>query len=153
MFDAIVRFSVRKKLFVGLTTLFLLIGGIYAMMTLPIDAVPDITNNQVQIVTVSPTLAPQEVEQLITFPIEIAMSNIINVEEIRSVSRFGLSLVTVVFKESVPTLQARQLIGEQIQAVAGEIPPELGTPELMPVTTGLGDDLPRQTDCNRTGSG
>lgn len=137
MFDAIVRFSVRKKLFVGLTTLFLLIGGIYAMMTLPIDAVPDITNNQVQIVTGSPTLAPQEVEQLITFPIEIAMSNIMNVEEIRSVSRFGLSLVTVVFKESVPTLQARQLIGEQIQAVAGEIPPELGTPELMPVTTGL----------------
>ena len=139
MFNAIVRFSVRKKLFVGLTTLFLLIGGIYAMMTLPIDAVPDITNNQVQIVTISPTLAPQEVEQLITFPIEIAMSNIMNVEEIRSVSRFGLSLVTVVFKESVPTLQARQLINEQIQAVAGEIPSELGTPELMPVTTGLGE--------------
>ena len=139
MFNAIVRFSVRKKLFVGLTTLFLLIGGIYAMITLPIDAVPDITNNQVQIVTVSPTLAPQEVEQLITFPIEIAMSNIMNVEEIRSVSRFGLSLVTVVFKESVPTLQARQLINEQIQTVAGEIPTELGTPELMPVTTGLGE--------------
>lgn len=139
MFNAIVRFSVRKKLFVGLTTLFLFIGGIYAMLTLPIDAVPDITNNQVQIVTVSPTLAPQEVEQLITFPIEIAMSNIMNVEEIRSVSRFGLSLVTVVFKESVPTLQARQLINEQIQTVAGEIPPELGTPELMPVTTGLGE--------------
>ena len=139
MFNAIVRFSIRKKLFVGLTTLFLLFGGIYAMVTLPIDAVPDITNNQVQIVTVSPTLAPQEVEQLITFPIEIAMSNIMNVEEIRSVSRFGLSLVTVVFKESVPTLQARQLINEQIQTVAGEIPPELGTPQLMPVTTGLGE--------------
>ena len=76
MFTAIVRFSIKKKLFVGLTTLFLLIGGIYAMLTLPIDAVPDITNNQVQIVTVSPTLAPQEVEQLITMPIELAMSNI-----------------------------------------------------------------------------
>ena len=139
MFDSIVRFSVRKKLFVGLTTLFLLLGGLYAMVTLPIDAVPDITNNQVQIVTISPTLAPQEVEQLITFPIEIAMSNIMNVEEIRSVSRFGLSLVTVVFKESVPTLQARQLISEQIQTVAGEIPTELGTPEMMPVTTGLGE--------------
>lgn len=139
MFNAIVRFSVRKKLFVGLTTLFLLIGGIYSMITLPIDAVPDITNNQVQIVTVSPTLAPQEVEQLITFPIEIAMSNIMDVEEIRSVSRFGLSLVTVVFKESVPTMLARQLINEQIQTVAGEIPTELGTPELMPVTTGLGE--------------
>ena len=123
MFKAIVRFSIRKKLFVALTTLFLLIGGIWSMITLPVDAVPDITNNQVQIVTVSPTLAPQEVEQLITMPVEIAMSNIMNVTEIRSVSRFGLSLVTVVFKESVPTLEARQLINEQIQVVAGEIPP------------------------------
>lgn len=116
-----------------------MIGGIYSMLTLPIDAVPDITNNQVQIVTVSPTLAPQEVEQLITFPIEVAMSNIMNVQEIRSVSRFGLSLVTVVFKESVPTLDARQLVNEQIQTVAGEIPSELGVPEMMPITTGLGE--------------
>lgn len=139
MFHAIVHFSIKNKLFVGLTTLFLLIGGLYAMFTLPVDAVPDITNNQVQIVTVSPTLAPQEVEQLITSPIEIAMSNIMDVEEIRSVSRFGLSLVTVVFNEKIPTLDARQLINEQIQSVAGEIPSELGTPELMPITTGLGE--------------
>lgn len=139
MFNAILRFSVKKKLFVGLTTLFLLIGGIYSMLTLPIDAVPDITNNQVQIVTVSPTLAPQEVEQLITMPVEIAMSNIMNVTEIRSVSRFGLSVVTVVFKENVPTLDARQLVNEQIQTMSGEIPSELGAPELMPITTGLGE--------------
>ena len=139
MFNAILRFSVKKKLFVGLTTLFLLIGGIYSMLTLPIDAVPDITNNQVQIVTVSPTLAPQEVEQLITMPVEIAMSNIMNVTEIRSVSRFGLSVVTFVFKENVPTLDARQLVNEQIQTVSGEIPSELGAPELMPITTGLGE--------------
>lgn len=139
MFKAIVRFSIKKKLFVGLTAVFLFIGGIYAMLTLPIDAVPDITNNQVQIVTVSPTLAPQEVEQLITMPIEIAMRNIMNVEDIRSVSRFGLSVVTVVFKENVATLDARQLINEQIQAVSGEIPPELGMPEMMPITTGLGE--------------
>ena len=139
MFNGIVRFSVRKKLFVALSTFFLLLGGIYAMLTLPVDAVPDITNNQVQIVTVSPTLAPQEVEQLITNPVETSMSNIMNVTEIRSVSRFGLSLVTVVFKESVPTLEARQLINEQIQTVAGEIPSELGTPEMMPITTGLGE--------------
>lgn len=139
MFNAILRFSVKKKLFVGLTTLFLLIGGIYSMLTLPIDAVPDITNNQVQIVTVSPTLAPQEVEQLITMLVEIAMSNIMNVTEIRSVSRFGLSVVTVVFKENVPTLDARQLVNEQIQTVSGEIPSELGAPELMPITTGLGE--------------
>ena len=139
MFKAIVRFSIRKKLFVAVTTLFLLIGGIYSMLTLPVDAVPDITNNQVQIVTVSPTLAPQEVEQLITMPIETSMSNIMNVKEIRSVSRFGLSLVTVVFDEKVPTLEARQLLNEQIQTVSGEIPSELGTPELMPITTGLGE--------------
>ena len=139
MFDKIVSFSIKKKMFVALATLLLLVGGIYSMWTLPIDAVPDITNNQVQIVTVSPTLAPQEVEQLITFPIEVSMSNIMNVEEIRSVSRFGLFLVTVVFKEDVPVLDARQLINEQIQAVSGEIPPELGTPELMPITTGLGE--------------
>ena len=139
MFKAILQFSVKKKLFVGLTTLFLLIGGIYSMLTLPIDAVPDITNNQVQIVTVSPTLAPQEVEQLITMPVEIAMSNIMNVTEIRSVSRFGLSVVTVVFKESVPTLDARQLVNEQIQTVVAEIPTELGMPEMMPITTGLGE--------------
>ena len=139
MIDTIVKFSVRKKLFVAMTAVFLFLGGLYAMMTLPVDAVPDITNNQVQVVTVSPTLAPQEVEQLITIPIETSMSNIMNVTEIRSVSRFGLSLVTVVFKESVPTLEARQLINEQIQTVAGEIPQELGTPEMMPITTGLGE--------------
>lgn len=139
MFKAILQFSVKKKLFVGLTTLFLLISGIYSMLTLPIDTVPDITNNQVQIVTVSPTLAPQEVEQLITMPVEITMSNIMNVTEIRSVSRFGLSVVTVVFKESVPTLDARQLVNEQIQTVAAEIPTELGMPEMMPITTGLGE--------------
>ncbi|MCL2561158.1 MAG: CusA/CzcA family heavy metal efflux RND transporter [Rikenellaceae bacterium] len=139
MFSAIIRFSVSQKLFIGLLTFVLLVSGIYAMLTLPVDAVPDITNNQVQIVTISPALAPQEVEQLITFPIEIAMSNIMNVEEIRSVSRFGMSLVTVVFKESVPILDARQLINEQIQSVAGEIPSELGTPEMMPITTGLGE--------------
>ena len=84
-------------------------------------------------------MAPQEVEQLITMPVEIAMSNIMNVTEIRSVSRFGLSVVTVVFKESVPTLDARQLVNEQIQSVAGEIPSELGMPEMMPITTGLGE--------------
>jgi len=139
MFKSIIRFSVSQKLFVGITTFMLLAGGIYSMLTLPVDAVPDITNNQVQIVTISPTLAPQEVERLITFPIEIAMSNIMNVEEIRSVSRFGLSLVTVVFKESVPALDARQLVNEQIQTIGDNIPPELGTPEMMPITTGLGE--------------
>ena len=139
MFDTIVNFAVKRKLFVALMVLMILTGGIWAMVTLPVDAVPDITNNQVQIVTVSPTLAPQEVEQLITMPVETSMSNMMNVKEIRSVSRFGLSLVTVVFDEKVPTLEARQLTSEQIQTLKGEIPEELGTPEMMPVTTGLGE--------------
>jgi cobalt-zinc-cadmium resistance protein CzcA len=139
MFKNIVNFAVRKKLFVAITMILLLLGGVYAMVTLPVDAVPDITNNQVQVVTVSPTLAPQEVEQLITSPVEIAMRNIMNVKEIRSVSRFGLSVVTVVFDENVPTLDARQLVNEQIQSVTSEIPSELGTPSMMPITTGLGE--------------
>ena len=117
----------------------ILLGGLYSVVTLPIDAVPDITNNQVQIVTTSPTLAPQEVELLITHPVEVSMRNIMNVEEIRSVSRFGLSVVTVVFKESVPVLDARQLVSEQIQAVRGEIPENIGSPEMMPISTGLGE--------------
>ncbi|MCF0159327.1 MAG: CusA/CzcA family heavy metal efflux RND transporter, partial [Bacteroidaceae bacterium] len=139
MFQSIIKFSIRKKMFVSMLTLLILAGGIFSMLTLPIDAVPDITNNQVQVVTVSPTLAPQEVEQLITLPIEISMSNIMNVEEIRSVSRFGLSVVTIVFKESVPTLDARQLVHEQIETIASDIPDGLGMPEMMPISTGLGE--------------
>src|SRR5574344_1652580 len=126
MFESIVEFSVRKKLFVAITMVILLLGGIYAMLTLPVDAVPDITNNQVQVVTVSPTLAPQEVEQLITMPVEMAMRNIMNVQEIRSVSRSGLSVVTVLFKEKVPVRDARQRVNVHVQSVAVEITPELG---------------------------
>ncbi|MCF0195355.1 MAG: efflux RND transporter permease subunit, partial [Bacteroidaceae bacterium] len=85
MFSSIIRFSIRRKAFVAIMTLVILLGGLYSCLTLPIDAVPDITNNQVQVVTVSPTLSPQEVEQLITQPIEVKMRNIMNVEEIRSV--------------------------------------------------------------------
>ncbi|MCF0196051.1 MAG: CusA/CzcA family heavy metal efflux RND transporter [Bacteroidaceae bacterium] len=139
MFDNIIRFSIRKKGFVATITLAILVAGLYCSMTLPIDAVPDITNNQVQVVTVSPTLSPQEVEKLITHPIEVSMRNIMNVEEIRSVSRFGLSVVTIVFEESVPVLDARQLVNEHIQTVAAEIPPGIGSPEMMPISTGLGE--------------
>jgi len=139
MIESIIRFSVRNKLIIGLLTLALIAGGIYALKSLPIDAVPDITNNQVQVVTVSPSLAAQEVEQFITYPVEVAMANIPNVVEIRSVSRFGLSVVTIVFKDHVPVLEARQFVKEQISLAAGEIPEGLGQPELMPITTGLGE--------------
>ncbi|MBL7793212.1 MAG: CusA/CzcA family heavy metal efflux RND transporter [Saprospiraceae bacterium] len=139
MIESIIRFSVRNKLIIGLLTLALIAGGIYALKSLPIDAVPDITNNQVQVVTVSPSLAAQEVEQFITYPVEVAMANIPNVVEIRSVSRFGLSVVTIVFKDHVPVLEARQFVKEQISLATGEIPEGLGQPELMPITTGLGE--------------
>lgn len=139
MLKYIISFCIRNKLIVLAGTLVLVIAGTYATITLPTDAVPDITNNQVQVVTISPTLAPQEVEQLITFPVELSMLNVVGVSDIRSVSRFGLSVVTVVFYEDVPLLQARQMIGEKIAEVASEMPKGLGTPQMMPITTGLGE--------------
>lgn len=139
MFEKIIHFSVSQKFIIALFVLGIIAGGIYSLRQLPIDAVPDITTNQVQVVTVSPTLAPQEVEQLITFPIELSLANIPNVEEIRSISRYGLSVVTVVFKDRIPILDSRQFVQEQLNLAQEEIPPGLGSPELMPITTGLGE--------------
>jgi heavy metal efflux system protein len=139
MIESLIRFSVQNKLIIGILTLGLIGAGIFSLQQLPIDAVPDITNNQVQIVTVSPSLAPQEVEQFITYPVEVAMANIPNVIEIRSISRFGLSVITVVFEDYVPILEARQFVKEQIGQAEQGIPPGLGKPELMPITTGLGE--------------
>lgn len=116
-----------------------IIWGIWSATKLPIDAVPDITNNQVQIFTSCPTLAGQEVEQLVTFPIEQSIANVPDIEEIRSISRFGLSVITVVFKEEVDIYFARQLINEKIKEAEEKIPPGIGTPELAPVSTGLGE--------------
>ncbi|MEP1018803.1 efflux RND transporter permease subunit, partial [Maribacter dokdonensis] len=101
MLNKIIRYSITHKLVIGLLTLALIITGIYSLNQLPVDAVPDITNNQVQVITNSPTLAAQEVERLITFPIEITMATIPQIDEIRSFSRFGLSVVTIVFEEDV----------------------------------------------------
>ena len=120
-------------------TLVLIIWGTWSATKLPIDAVPDITNNQVQIITVCPTLAGQEVEQLVTFPIEQSIANVPDIEETRSISRFGLSVITVVFKENVDIYFARQLISEQLKQASEEIPKGVGTPEMAPVSTGLGE--------------
>jgi len=120
-------------------TLLLIIWGVWSATKLPIDAVPDITNNQVQIITVCPTLAGQEVEQLVTFPIEQSIANIPDLEEIRSISRFGLSVITVVFKDNVDIYFARQLINEKLKEAEENIPKGIGTPELAPVSTGLGE--------------
>ncbi|WP_118976917.1 CusA/CzcA family heavy metal efflux RND transporter [Taibaiella koreensis] len=139
MLDSIIRFSIRNKLVVGIFTLLLIIWGIYALQQLPVDAVPDITNNQVQIITNAPTLASQEVEQFVTYPIEQSIANLPDLEEIRSISRFGLSVVTVVFDDKVDIYFARQLIGERLKEALDRIPPGIGTPELAPVSTGLGE--------------
>ncbi|MGB0429895.1 MAG: efflux RND transporter permease subunit, partial [Bacteroidia bacterium] len=139
MFQKIIAFSVKNKLFVLLFIALLIGTGIYSIKEIPLDAVPDITNNQVQVVTVSPSSAPQEVEKFITYPLELALANLPDVDEIRSISRFGLSVITVVFAENVPVLHARQLVSEQMSIASGEIPEGLGIPELMPITTGLGE--------------
>lgn len=120
-------------------TLLLIIWGSWSVTKLSIDAVPDITNNQVQIITVCPTLAGQEVEQLVTFPIEQSIANIPDLEETRSISRFGLSVITVVFKDKVDIYFARQLINEKLKDAEEKIPKGIGTPELAPVSTGLGE--------------
>lgn len=120
-------------------TLVWIIWGSWSATKLPIDAVPDITNNQVQIFTSCPTLAGQEVEQLVTFPIEQSIANIPDIEEIRSISRFGLSVITVVFKEETDIYFARQLINEKVKEAEEKIPAGTGRPELAPLSTGLGE--------------
>jgi cobalt-zinc-cadmium resistance protein CzcA len=139
MFRKVIEFSIQNKPIIAFLVVVMIGFGIYSMTQLSIDAVPDITNNQVQIVTTSPSLSPQEVERFITYPLEISMANITDVIEIRSISRYGLSVLTIVFKEKVPILDARQLVGEQIQRAQAEIPEGMGTPELLPITTGLGE--------------
>ncbi len=139
MLDSIIKFSIKNKLIIGILTLLLIVWGIWSATKLPIDAVPDITNNQVQIITVCPTLAGQEVEQLVTFPIEQSIANIPDLEETRSISRFGLSVITVVFKDKVDIYFARQLINEKLKEAEEKIPKGIGLPELAPVSTGLGE--------------
>lgn len=139
MFEKIITFSVHNKFIVALLVLAVIGGGIYAFNNVPVDAVPDITNNQVQVITTSPTLSAEEVERLITYPVEISMANLPRIVELRSISRYGLSVVTIVFEDDVSITDARQYVGEQIAVAAGEIPDGLGKPELMPITTGLGE--------------
>ena len=139
MLKKIIGFSVRNKLLVGAGVLLLIVTGIVQFTKLPIDAVPDITNNQVQVITVSPSLGAPDVERLITFPIEQANSNIPGLIEIRSFSRFGLSLVTLVFNDETDVYWARQQVSERLINVKDQIPAGAGIPSLGPVTTGLGE--------------
>jgi cobalt-zinc-cadmium resistance protein CzcA len=139
MLNKIIAFSIRNKLIVGMMVLALILFGVYNVSKLPIDAVPDITNNQVLVITPSPSLGAADIERLITFPIEQSTINIPGLIEQRSFSRFGLSLVTIVFDDNTDVYWARQQVSERLLQVQSQIPPSLGTPVMGPVTTGLGE--------------
>ncbi|MBK9731076.1 MAG: CusA/CzcA family heavy metal efflux RND transporter [Chitinophagaceae bacterium] len=139
MIHRIVTFSVKNKLITGALLLVFTAWGIYSTTQLSIDALPDVTNNQVLVNTFSPNLATQEVEQFITYPLELAFKNIPDVAELRSISRSGLSIITIVFKDNVPVYLARQLVSEKIKLAESNIPSGYGTPEISPPTTGLGE--------------
>jgi heavy metal efflux system protein len=139
MLTKIIEFSVRNKLIIGLFVIALIGYGTYQATKLPIDAVPDITNNQVQVITIAPSFGATDIERLVTFPIEQANSNISGMKEIRSFSRFGLSLVTIVFDDETDIYWARQQVAERLQQVQTQIPAGIGSPTLGPVSTGLGE--------------
>lgn len=139
MLNNIIGFSIKNKLIIGLFIIALIGYGTYEVTKLPIDAVPDITNNQVQVITVAPSFGATDIERLVTFPIEQANTNISGLKEIRSFSRFGLSLVTIVFNDEIDIYWARQQVAERLQKIQSQIPQGIGTPELGPVSTGLGE--------------
>src|SRR6478735_8058424 len=115
MLNRLIEFAVTYRGIVVIATLFLVVAGAYALYTIPVEAFPDLTNNQVVVVTEAPSLPPTEIEQLVTYPIERAMLGLPNKEEVRSLSKLGLSMVTVVFDDSVPMYLARQLVAERVQ--------------------------------------
>ncbi len=139
MINRIIAFSIKNKFIVGLFTLALIGMGIYSMSKVPLGAVPDITNNQVQVITTSPNLGTSDIEQFVTYPVELAMANLPGVIEIRSISRFGLSVVTIVFEEDMGTYLPRQLVSEKLSEVREEIPQKFGQPSMGPISTGLGE--------------
>ena len=139
MLNAVIEWSLRNRFFVLVGTALVAAMGAYAAVNLPIDAIPDLTNVQVQVITSAPALSPLEVESLLTFPVEAAMSGLPDVEEIRSASKFGISVVTIVFHEGTDILRARQLVSERIPRAQESIPPNYGTPMLGPIATALGE--------------
>lgn len=141
MINKIISFSINNKFIIGLFIVVLIGTGIYSMATINLGSVPDITNNQVQVITTAPNLGTEDIEQFVTFPVELAMANLPDVIELRSISRFGLSVVTIVFKDEAGTYLPRQLVQEKLTAVAEEIPEGFGKPFMAPITTGLGEIL------------
>jgi len=139
MINKIISYSINNKFIIGLFIVALVGIGIWSMATIKLGSVPDITNNQVQVITVAPNLGTEDIEQFVTYPVELAMANLPDVIELRSVSRFGLSVVTIVFKDEAGTYLPRQLVQEKLTEVAEEIPEGFGSPFMAPITTGLGE--------------
>ncbi|RZT91318.1 cobalt-zinc-cadmium resistance protein CzcA [Ancylomarina subtilis] len=139
MINKIISFSIKNKALIWLMTIGLILGGIYSMNKVPLDAMPDITNNQVLVITTAPNLGTEDIEQFVTYQVELAVANLPDVTEIRSVSRFGLSVVTIVFKESAGTYLPRQLVSEALTEVKEKIPEGFGEPFMAPISTGLGE--------------
>lgn len=139
MINHIIRFSIQNRFFVLLASLLLIAGGLWSAFNLPIDAVPDVTNKQVQINTAAPALAPEEVERQITFPLEVALAGMPRLKETRSISQFGLSQVTVIFEDDIDIYFARQMVMERLQTAEEELPPNISAPQMGPVSTGLGE--------------
>jgi cobalt-zinc-cadmium resistance protein CzcA len=139
MIERIIHFSIKNKFIVGLFIVALIGLGSYSLARLPIDAIPDITNNQVQVISIAPSLAVQEVESFITAPIEVAVASIPDIIELRSISRLGLSVITVVFKDNVDVYWARQQLNERLKEAEEDIPAGLANIELAPISSGLGE--------------
>ncbi|MBL6448736.1 CusA/CzcA family heavy metal efflux RND transporter [Fulvivirga sp. 29W222] len=139
MLERIINYSIHHKLIILLLVAGIIGFGIYSLMNIPIGAVPDITNNQVQVITTSRNLSTQDVEKFLTYPVELEMANLPGVKEIRSVSKFGLSVVTIVFDDDIGTYLPRQLIAEKIKNAEEKIPAGFGQPFMGPVSTGLGE--------------
>ena len=139
MLNKIFEFSLHNRFLTVILTVLVIGAGIYSMKKLPIDAVPDVTPVQVQILTNAPGLGPVEVEKFITFPVETAMSGLPGIERIRSISRFGLSAVTIYFKEGTDIYFARRLVLERLPEAREAVPQGFGTPEMGPISTGLGE--------------
>jgi len=140
-FHAVVAWSLRNRPVVLFATLLFTLLGIRAALVLPVDAVPDVTNTQVQIITSAPALSPAEVEQYVSVPVERAMAGIPKTTEVRSISKYGLSVVTIVFHDGTDIYFARQLVSERMSQAAEAVPAQYGRPELGPISSGLGEVL------------
>src|SRR5262245_34878120 len=141
MLTALIRLSIENRLLVLVLTTLMAVGGVYSALHLPIDAVPDLTNTQVTVITTAGALSPLETERYITYPVESAMAGLPKLDQLRSTSQFGLSVVTIVFEDGTDIYWARNVVAQRLGAARAQIPSGYGDPELGPMATALGEIL------------